>query len=189
MTMVIKETSTRIACCFAGPRPQSLPFGLENDTSCLRLKQVLKEQIIFLVDTLQVTHFISGVDLGVGQYAAEIVLDLKRDYPELTLECAIPCEKQAENWTVAQRERYFSIVEYCDKETLLQHHYTKDCMKKQKEYLINQSNYMIAVWNGKPGYICNILSFARALKKPLIVINPNTFEIHSYFLSNQNNLF
>lgn len=186
MTMVTKKTSTRITCCFAGPQPQSLPFGLnEKSTSYLRLKQVLKEQVIYLIETFQVTHFISGVDLGVGQYATEIVIDLKRDYPELTLECAIPYEKQAENWTVAQRERYFSIVEHCDKETLLQHHYTKDYMKRQKEYLINQSNYLIAVWNGKSGYICNILSFARTLKKPMIVINPNTFEIHSCFFNNQ----
>lgn len=173
---------TVTTCCFVGHYPQSLPFGFdEGNDDCVRLKQLLKEQMIYLIEALDVSHFISGVDLGIGQYAAEIVLDLKRDYPEITLECAIPCENQAEKWTGAQRERYFSIVEYCDKETLLQRHYTEDCMKKRKEYMINQSNYMIAVWNGKPGYTCNILSFARILEKPMIVINPNTCEVRSDF--------
>lgn len=180
MTMLTKEASTKLACCFAGPQPQSLPFGLdEENADCLRLKQVLKEQTVYLIEALGVTHFIGGVDLGVGQYAAEIVLDLKRDYPEIILECVIPCENQAEKWTVAQRERYFSIVEHCDKETLLQHHYTRDCMKKRKEYMVNQSNYVLAVWNGKPGGTYNILSFARILGKPVIVIDPDTFEVHS----------
>lgn len=182
MTMFTKETGTKIVCCFAGPRPQSLPFGLdENNASCLRLKQVLKEQTVYLIEILGATHFISGVDLGIGQYAAEIVLGLKKDYPGITLECAIPCEKQAENWTVAQRERYFSIVEHCDKETLLQRYYTSDCRKKRKEYMVNQSNYVLAVWNGRAGDTRNIISLARSMEKTIIVINPDTCEAHSDF--------
>ena len=180
MTMLIKEANIRPACCFAGPRPQSLPLGFdEENAGCLRLKQVLKEQAVYLIEALGVTHFISGVDLGVGQFAAEIVLDLKRDYPEITLECVIPCEDQAAKWTIAQRDRYFSIVERCDKETLLQRHYTKDCIKKKKEYMVKQSNYVLAVWNGKPGGAGNILSFARTLGKTVILIDPNTFEVRT----------
>ena len=180
MTMLTKEANTKISCCFAGPRHQSLPFGFdEENADCLRLKQLLKEQAVYLIEALGVTHFISGVDLGIGQYAAEIVLALKRDYPEITLECAIPCENQAVKWTIAQRDRYFSIVKRCDKETLLQRQHTENCMKKRREYMVNQSNYVLAVWNGRQDATCNIVSIARTMGKPMIIIDPNTFEVRS----------
>lgn len=182
MSVQTEEDGIKLACCFAGPRPQSLSFGFnEENADCLRLKQVLKDQTVYLIEGLGVTHFISGIDLGIGQYAAEIVLDLKRDYPEITLECAISCESQAENWSVSQRERYFSIVGCCDKETLLQRHKTRDCNRKRKEYMVNQSDYILTVWNRKVRGASDILSIARQMEKQVIVIDPNTFEVHSEY--------
>ena len=82
-------------CAFTGHRPQHLPFGMnENDDRCVKLKEALKEQIINLIEAEDVTHFITGMALGVDLYAAEIVLDLKACYPNITLESAIPCETQ-----------------------------------------------------------------------------------------------
>lgn len=38
-------------CCFTGHRPQSLPFGFnENDARCAALKKALREQIIHLIE-------------------------------------------------------------------------------------------------------------------------------------------
>ena len=106
-------------CAFTGHRPQHLPFGMnENDKRCTDLKETLKEQIINLIETEDVTHFITGMALGVDLYAAEIVLDLKARYPSITLESAIPCETQAVKWSMAQRERYYNIAAQCDKKTM-----------------------------------------------------------------------
>ncbi len=44
---------------------------------------------------------------SVDMYAAEIVLALKEKYPQITLECAIPYERQAVRWPEALRNRYF----------------------------------------------------------------------------------
>ena len=41
-------------------------------------------------------------------------------HPQITLECAIPYERQAVRWPEALRNRYFSIAERCDQETMLQ---------------------------------------------------------------------
>lgn len=136
-------------------------------------------QAVYLIEAMGATHFISGVDIDVGQLFSEIVLDLKRDYPEITMECVIPYEDQAANWTIAQRDRYFSIVERCDKETLLQRQYSKDCFKKKKEYMIKQSNYVLVVWNGKSVEAGKILSSARTLGKTVILVDPNTFEVRT----------
>ena len=38
-------------CCFTGHRMQSLPFGFnENDERCVKLKTVLKAEIIRLIE-------------------------------------------------------------------------------------------------------------------------------------------
>ena len=87
------------SCAFTGHRPQNLPFGFrEDDERCTALKETLKKQIISLITDENVTHFISGMALGVDMYAAEIVLELKKTYPDITLESAIPCETQAAKW-------------------------------------------------------------------------------------------
>lgn len=97
-------------CAFTGHRPQSLPFGFnESDERCIALKQTLRAEIIRLIEQEGVTHFISGMALGVDMYAAEIVLGLKSSYEGITLESAIPCESQAEKWTEKQRDRYLRL--------------------------------------------------------------------------------
>ena len=104
------------SCAFTGHRPQNLPFGFrEDDERCTALKETLKKQIISLITDENVTHFISGMALGVDMYAAEIVLELKKTYPDITLESAIPCETQAAKWNAAMRERYYGIAAQCDK--------------------------------------------------------------------------
>ena len=125
-----------MTCAFTGHRPQSLPFGFdESDKRCTSLKSVMRDQIVALIENEGVTHFITGMALGVDMYAAEIVLDLKSKYPHITLESAIPCETQAIKWSVASRERYYNIAAKCDKETMLQREYTSDCMDKRNRYM------------------------------------------------------
>ena len=162
-------------CAFTGHRPQNLPFGFnEEDERCIDLKKTLREQIINLIETEDVTHFITGMALGVDLYAAEIVLDLKSKYPHITLESAIPCETQAVKWSMAQRERYYDIAAQCDKETMLQSHYSPDCMDKRNRYMVDQADVLIAVWDGSPSGTGKTVRYAHQQGKSVITINPRT---------------
>lgn len=68
-------------CAFTGHRPQSLPFGFnEADERCIALKQKLRDEIIRQIEENGVTHFITGMAIGVDMFAAEIVLGLKSAY-------------------------------------------------------------------------------------------------------------
>lgn len=160
-------------CAFTGHRPQKLPFGLnERDDRCIALKEELRKQTINLIEDENVTHFISGMALGVDLMAAEIVLDLKVSYPGITLESTIPCETQAVKWTVSQRERYYDIAAQCDKETMLQSHYTPDCMDKRNRYMVDHADFILAVWNGNPSGTGRTVTYARGKKRTVIVIDP-----------------
>lgn len=165
-------------CCFTGHRPQNLPFWYnENDINYLKMKSILKKSIIQLIKNYDVNHYISGMALGIDQYAAEIVLELKRQYPQITLECVLPCENQAIKWTEVQRDRYFSIIKHCDKETLLQKQYTFYCMQKRNEYMVKNSSFIIAVFSGKPSGTYKTITLAKSLGKNIIVIDPFSLEI------------
>ena len=131
-------------CAFTGHRPKSLGYP-ESDERCTALKQCIHSLIVRMIEEEGVTHFISGMAQGVDLYAAEIVLELKEQYPEITLECAIPYERQAVRWLAALRERYFSIASKCDKETMLQRQYTRDCMKKRNQYMVDCADVVLAV--------------------------------------------
>lgn len=162
-------------CAFTGHRPQNLPFGFnETDERCVSLKQSLRIEIIKLIEGSNVTHFITGMALGVDMYAAEIILGLKASYPGITLESAIPCENQAEKWSEEQRDRYFDIASKCDKETLLQSRYTPDCMERRNRYMVDHADYIIAVWDGNPSGTGNTVKYAQRQGKPVISIDPRS---------------
>lgn len=161
-------------CCFTGSRPQNLTWGFdETDPRCVRLKARLREEIEHVITTRGICHFISGMALGVDTYAAEIVLDLRDRYP-ITLECAIPHEGQAERWKEPDRDRYFSIVERCDRETMLQTHYTVDCMFKRNRYMVDHSKLLLAVYNGYPGGTAQTVNYAKQVGREIVFIDPES---------------
>ena len=56
-------------CAFTGHRPQSLPFGFnEADERCITLKQKLRDEIIRQIEENGVTHFITGMAIGVDMF-------------------------------------------------------------------------------------------------------------------------
>ncbi len=160
-------------CCFTGHRPQKLPYGFnEEDVRCVKLKKRLRKEIVKLIKKHNVTRFISGMALGVDIYSAEIVLSLRKKYPHIILECAIPCETQCIKWSESMRDRYYDIISRCDEETLIQKRYTHDCMQKRNEYMIDKSDFVIAVWDGRPSGTGNTVRYAENEGKEIIRIDP-----------------
>ena len=166
------------SCAFVGQCPQSFPFGFnEEEENCINLKKALREQICNLIENRGAEHFISGMAIGADMYAAEIVLGLKATYPKITLECAIPYECQAEKWPEDLRNRYFDVASKCDMETLMQAHYTHDCMDKCSRYMVDHADALIAVWNGNAGGAGKTVSYAHRQGKTVIIIDPKTLQI------------
>ena len=166
-------------CAFTGHRPQNLPFRFnESDKRCIALKRKLQKLIVHLIEQHNVTHFISGMAIGVDMYAAEIVLDLKAKYPHITLESAIPCETQAAKWSEPLRDRYFKIAEQCDRETMLQTQYTPDCMQKRNRYMVDQADVLLAVWDGTPSGTGSTVQYARAQDKVVWILDPYSLEVN-----------
>ncbi len=152
----------------------------ENSIQCDELKGRLEELIKNLIEKESVTHLISGVALGADTYAANIVLNLKAQYPGITLKCAIPCETQAVKFNERDRDIYYDLLAKCDKETLLQQNYTSDCMQKRNEYMVDNSDYVIAVWNGKPSGTGNTVKYAKKKNKVVLLVDPQILKIEDH---------
>ncbi|MCI8422268.1 MAG: DUF1273 domain-containing protein [Lawsonibacter sp.] len=137
-------------CCFTGHRPDKLPWGVrEDDPRCLALKNRLDQALERAVQE-GCRHFICGMARGCDLYFAEGVLALRERRTEVRLECARPCQTQADRWPEAERRRYQSILDRCDFETLVQHNYDRGCMMRRNRYMVDRSARIIAVYNGIP---------------------------------------
>lgn len=150
-----------ISCCFTGRRPDKLPWGdCETDIRCLDLKKRLEKALRQAVSD-GYRHFISGMARGTDLYFAEAVLYLQKEYPEITLEAARPCESQADTWPEKEKRRYHWILSQCNYETLVQYTYDRGCMMRRNRYMVDHSNRVIAVYDGVPsGGTAQTLAYA-----------------------------
>lgn len=164
-------------CMFTGHRPQNLPFGYnEKDERCLNLKKYLKELILEKIKN-GTTRFLTGMALGVDIYAAEIILSLRKDFPKITLEAIIPCSNQSYKWSEKQIENYNLILKQCNKVIVLQEAYTPDCMFKRNRYMVDQSDCVIAVWDGSSSGTSQTVKYALEKNIPISILHPSTLTV------------
>lgn len=156
---------------FTGYRPQKLPFSCEDDPLCVELKERLRREIKNLIEH-GAGEFFSGMALGVDMWAAEIVLKLKKDYPQIRLTAVIPCRGQESRWNPSDRQRYENIIKQCSKVIYISQEYTPDCMKRRNKALVELCDILIAVYDGKPGGTKFTVEYAKKLYKKTIVIPP-----------------
>lgn len=159
-------------CCITGHRPNKLPWGYSRESNEFdKYLKTLSCEVVKLINQ-GYNHFITGMALGVDLDFAEIILWL-RDKKELpiTLECAIPCPNQTYRWKTDQINRYNLIIQRSNKTTLVSNSYTPACMQKRNEYMIDNSDFVIGIWNGiENGGTWNAIKYAQAINKDLILI-------------------
>lgn len=101
------------------------------------------EKLVLSLSEEGVTEFISPMSLGAETVFSEAVLNLKRHSAWVNLECAIPYEAWAKDWTEPERDRYFKVMESCDRETLVSIRYSDKAEEDCYKYMINKSDIII----------------------------------------------
>ena len=75
-------------------------------------------------------------------------------------------------------ERYFDILSKCDDTIYVGKQYTSNCMLKRNDYLVDNANILLAVYDGsKTGGTAYTVKRATAKDIDIIVINPLDFEV------------
>jgi len=166
----------RKSCALTGHCPARFSFGEDND-KCSMLKAILKEQIETLVNE-GITDFYTGMALGVDQWAASIVLGLKKKNPFIRLVAVLAYEGQANDWNEEQRNIYFNILPLCDDVITLQTQYTPLCMHECNKYLVYHSDRLLAVYDGgQKGGTAYTVKYAKQKRLQITIINPNTMTV------------
>lgn len=159
-------------CTITGHRPQSFPFGFDEAApACLALKAQIKKELSALIDS-GVDSFMTGMALGVDTWAAEMIIELRKNHTGIRLYAAVPCPGQDAKWSEPQRSRYASVLDACDRRFMLSDRYTPSCMLERDRFMVEHANVVLAVWNGKPtGGTAFTVDYARRSGKRIIIID------------------
>jgi uncharacterized phage-like protein YoqJ len=117
-------------------------------------------------NTFKPSYVLTGMSLGVDQWAAEICLNM--DIPFVAV---IPFEGQDKMWPPHSQSKYHWLLQKAvQKIVVSQGAFEPWKMQKRNEYLINNCHQVIAVWNGTPGGTSNCLAYAIKVGKPIYYV-------------------
>lgn len=123
------------ACCFTGHRViakgflEHLPTRLE-----LLIRNLIGEGMV---------DFVSGGALGFDTLAAETVLHLREEFPQIRLILALPCHDQTKVWSAPDQYRYRSICQKADVVHYTAERYTPGCMMRRNRFMVDNSSACI----------------------------------------------
>ena len=148
-------------CCFTGHRSLS---GEEKLKVAVRLREIIAEQI-----KTGVVFYGAGGARGFDSLAAQIVPEMKKEYPQLRLILVLPCEDQTREWRSEDIAVYEDIMRRSDKVVYVSREYTPDCMHKRNRHLVDHSGTCICYLTRSTGGTAYTVDYAR--KRGLRIIN------------------
>lgn len=148
-------------CCFTGHR----------DLSPYTPKEVFNEtrNVISRLFDKGVIYFGTGGALGFDTVAAQAVLSVQKEHPEVKLILVLPCENQTKYWKEKDIKIYNEIKEKADKVKILSSTYYNGCMQKRNRHLVDCSGYCICFKTKDEGGTAYTVDYA--IKNGLKVIN------------------
>ena len=151
---VMTETEKRMhRACFTGHRPEKLTRN-EKDIK----KDLEKEIRQAVADGLNV--FITGMARGVDIWAAQIVLQLRREGHGVRLICACPYDGFESGWSKEWQRQYKEILSEADFVKYICEGYSRSCFQIRNEWMVNHSARVIAVFNGEKSGTKNTIDYA-----------------------------
>jgi len=176
----------RGSCAIIGHSPMRFAWGFdEEDNTCGILKTIMLQHIQRL-RTTGIRDFMVACDPGVGLWCAEIINALREQDPDLRLYCHTPYEEQATKWAPYLRERYFDMLIKCTHMSVEHTGKVPSAQADAFRTIIRQSDMVLAVYDissARGDAVDEAMEYAKIEKKPTILINPDTFETSSVFLT------
>jgi uncharacterized phage-like protein YoqJ len=153
-----------------GHRPNKLGNDYEL-TSKLMLG--IKAKLVSILEQEIKTHkeilLITGMALGIDTLFALIAIEMR-----LPFIAAVPCYNQDSKWRRKSQRLYADLLNNplsCLK-FIHEGEYTNTCMQERNEWMVNECDLLIAVWDGSAGGTGNCVKYAMNQCKDIITINP-----------------
>lgn len=137
-------------CCFTGSRPAKLGFDWQAQPYILAmLRRDLRAAIVRAIQQ-DYTHFITGMSQGFDLWAAEEVLNLQKDYPQIELICALPFPSMERQWP-DYWQRLFNAAHAGNIVCTIAPAYRQGCFLERDRFMVEQSSRVICWYTGNKG--------------------------------------
>ena len=150
------------ACSFTGHREI-----FKDDISLIESNT--KAEITGLIKS-GVKFFISGGAIGYDILCGNIVIELKKIYPDIKLYLALPCKEQDKYWSDEQKKNYDKLLKSADKLIYVSDSYFRGCMHKRNRYMVDNSEYIISYCTKQTGGTYYTTKYAEKQGKKIINI-------------------
>ena len=105
-------------------------------------------------------------------FAAEAVVELRKEYPEIILEMVSPLMNRPANGlesTSGGKTVYFAQANVT---TATSHEYTKGSMFRRNRYLVDNADLLLAAYEGQEGGTAMTVGYAQQTGIPVLFISP-----------------
>lgn len=133
------------------------------------LDYALMDRVILNLVKNGCNRFFCGMAKGFDLAAAESLIEIKRDYPAEIVAC-IPCERQSDGYTAADRARYYRILKNCSEIIVLSDNYYNGCMQVRDRFMVDNSDVVLCYLRKKSGGTYYTVNYASKLGKKIIEI-------------------
>lgn len=96
-------------------------------------------------------RFLCGMARGFDLTAAESLLALKKQYPDISLIACVPFGEQARYFSASDKLRYERIIANCAEVVCLSDNYYNGCMHIRNRYMVDNSDVVICYLRKKTG--------------------------------------
>lgn len=158
--------------CFTGHRPNKLKGYDPKDNK--ELLWSLHKEIVRHIEEEKVYTFINGLALGIDMWSARIVIKLRQTkYPNIKLISAVPCKNHSNKWPQQSQKEWQEIVDLSDEVIYVsEEEYKPYLMQLRNAWMCDNSEFVIAVWDGTQGGTGNCVKYAQDKKKKITIIKP-----------------
>ena len=150
--------------CITGHRPNKL-FGYDIHSSDYTN---LRNKLDYILENSQPELTFTGMALGIDQIFAEECIRL-----HIPFVACVPFKGQENVWNQASKELYYSLLNCASDVVIVSDGgYSAHKLQIRNEYMVNSSDYVLAVWNRTSGGTANCVNYANQQHKPVVIINP-----------------
>ena len=107
--------------------------------------------------------FISGMAMGVDLWAAEIVIERRKENPAIHLIAATPYPTFSYRWKEQWKQKYKEVWEAADYRVEVCKKYSDDVFMIRNRWMVDHSALVIACYNGTPGGTRNTIEYAEEI--------------------------
>ncbi|MCR4893684.1 MAG: DUF1273 domain-containing protein [Eubacteriales bacterium] len=175
------EMNIPSTCVLAGHSPDVMPWNCSSSSGAVKMKNTLIPLLEKLVTQKGVTHFMCGMSRGAALLEASCVLQMKKKYPQISLQCVVPDKEFTSLWSASDKAAFRRIISKADSVMAMTDVPVRYGRRTRREYMVDCSGYLVCIYvPGSPGPCADMIEYAAGMGRGVIMIDPSSYRIYCY---------